>query len=128
MSLPKYPDINFENIISAQVTKYVVVNLYVQMLYDRQIDRAARFFRHLSSLPKQCIGEEHFFVLQGRIHIPLEYIKKKNGNVFPVEISGDIFLHKKEKKIFCVLRDISEHKKMEDVLKKFIDAFRYEGD
>jgi hypothetical protein len=44
----KYPDINFENIFSASITKLIAVNLYVQLLYDRQIDRGARFKQTLS--------------------------------------------------------------------------------
>jgi hypothetical protein len=44
----KYPDINFENIFTSNITKYITVNLYVQMLYDRQIDHAARFKQTLA--------------------------------------------------------------------------------
>lgn len=43
-----YPDINFENILTAKVTRLVAVNLYVQLLYDREIDRAARFKQTLA--------------------------------------------------------------------------------
>jgi hypothetical protein len=41
-------DINWENIFSASVTKYVVVNLYTQWLYDKQIDKRGRFKETLS--------------------------------------------------------------------------------
>jgi hypothetical protein len=44
----RYPDINFENTFTSNVTTYIAVNLYVQMLYDRQIDRRARFKQTLS--------------------------------------------------------------------------------
>lgn len=44
----KYPDINLENIFSASITRYIEVNLYVQLLFDRQIDRGARFKQTLS--------------------------------------------------------------------------------
>lgn len=37
------PDINWENIFSATVTKYIIVNLYTQWLYDKQIDKRGRF-------------------------------------------------------------------------------------
>jgi hypothetical protein len=36
-------DVDCENILAASVTKYVTVNLYLQWLYDKQIDRRGRF-------------------------------------------------------------------------------------
>jgi hypothetical protein len=39
----KYPDINWENSLVAQITSLVMVNLYVQLLYDREIDSGMRF-------------------------------------------------------------------------------------
>jgi hypothetical protein len=44
----RYPDVNFENIFTSNVTKYIAVNLYVQLLYDRQIDANARFKQTLA--------------------------------------------------------------------------------
>ena len=43
-----YPDVNFENTLTSNVTKYVTVVLYVQALYDRQIDHGVRFKQILS--------------------------------------------------------------------------------
>ncbi|MEE9554921.1 MAG: DUF3078 domain-containing protein [candidate division Zixibacteria bacterium] len=39
----KAVDVNFESTISASVTKYVVVTLYAQLLYDKQVDLRGRF-------------------------------------------------------------------------------------
>jgi hypothetical protein len=36
-------DVNWENIISAAVTKIVTVNLYTQLLYDKEVSRRGRF-------------------------------------------------------------------------------------
>ena len=36
-------DINWENIFAAQVTKFITVNLYTQLLYDKQISKKGRF-------------------------------------------------------------------------------------
>ena len=36
-------DVNWENILAASVTKYITVNLYVQWLYDKQINARGRF-------------------------------------------------------------------------------------
>lgn len=39
----RYPDINWENTLTVNLTKYIMFNLYVQTLYDREIDRDPRF-------------------------------------------------------------------------------------
>ncbi len=39
----QYPDIDWENMFTANITHYVMVNLYVQLLYDREIDHGIRF-------------------------------------------------------------------------------------
>jgi len=39
----KAVDVNWENIFSAQVAKYVVVSLYTQWLYDKEIAKGGRF-------------------------------------------------------------------------------------
>jgi hypothetical protein len=44
----KSPDINWENILTANIAKYVVVTLYTQFLYDKEIDAAGRFKQTLS--------------------------------------------------------------------------------
>lgn len=44
----KSPDINWENIFTATITKYLMVNLYTQLLYDKQIDKGGRFKQTLS--------------------------------------------------------------------------------
>ena len=38
----KYPDVNWENIFAASITKYLMVNLYVQLLYDKEIATGTR--------------------------------------------------------------------------------------
>jgi len=38
----KYPDINFENILTVNLTKYLIMNFYLQVLYDREISKAGR--------------------------------------------------------------------------------------
>lgn len=44
----KAPDINWENIFTAGITKYLMVNLYMQLLYDKEIDKTGRFKQTLS--------------------------------------------------------------------------------
>lgn len=44
----KYPDINWENTFSAEIAKYLTVDLYVQLLYDREIAEKPRYRQSLS--------------------------------------------------------------------------------
>lgn len=44
----KTVDVNFENIVNADVSKYISVNLYTQLLYDKEIDLAGRFKQALA--------------------------------------------------------------------------------
>lgn len=39
----KSPDINWENIFTAGITKYLMVNLYAQILYDKEVNPGFRF-------------------------------------------------------------------------------------
>lgn len=42
------PDIKWENILTASITKYVMVNLRVELLYDKEIDLGGRFKQTLA--------------------------------------------------------------------------------
>ncbi len=44
----KSPDINWENIFTAGITKYLMVNLYIQILYDKELDLSMRFKQTLA--------------------------------------------------------------------------------
>ncbi|MFH1690819.1 MAG: DUF3078 domain-containing protein [Candidatus Eisenbacteria bacterium] len=44
----KSPDVNWQNTFSAGITDYIVVNLYLQLLYDKQIDEDLRLKETLS--------------------------------------------------------------------------------
>ena len=50
------------------------------------------------------------------IWIPLRYHKKKNGTVFPVEISGSRFLIKEREFVIAAIRDITERRAAEEAL------------
>ncbi len=44
----KSVDINWENIFTANITKYLMVNLYLQLLYDKEVDLGGRLKQTLS--------------------------------------------------------------------------------
>ena len=42
------PDVNWENIFTVGITRYLMVNLYTQLLYDKEVDKGGRFKQTLS--------------------------------------------------------------------------------
>ena len=48
--------------------------------------------------------------------IPLRYHKKKNGTIFPVEITANIFEHQRRKVYIAAVRDITDRKVIEQQL------------
>jgi hypothetical protein len=44
----RYPHMNWEHIVVMNLTKYVMINYYMQLLYDRELDRDVRFKQTLS--------------------------------------------------------------------------------
>ncbi len=39
----RYPDVSWENTVGVVLTKYIMLNVYAQLLYDREIDRDVRY-------------------------------------------------------------------------------------
>jgi len=54
----------------------------------------------------------------GSIVIPLRYHKKKDGTVFPVEITGRFFTWNRKNVHVAAIRDITHHKHTEDALRR----------
>ncbi len=44
----QHPDINWENSLTVNLTKYIMLNVYLQLLYDKEIDSDPRFKETLS--------------------------------------------------------------------------------
>ena len=44
----KAVDVNWENIFNASISKYIMVSLYMQLLYDKEVDLAGRFKQTLA--------------------------------------------------------------------------------
>lgn len=58
--------------------------------------------------------EETFKATQDRLeYIPLRYHKKKNGTIFPVEITANMFEYQGKNVYICAIRDITDRKNKE---------------
>lgn len=64
-------------------------------------------------------------VLAGKLdRIPVRYHKKKDGTIFPVEISTS-YITLKDRKLLCgVIRDVTDRMRMEETLKSRQDALK----
>ncbi|MBF0135696.1 MAG: PAS domain S-box protein [Magnetococcus sp. DMHC-1] len=61
-------------------------------------------------------------------HIPLCYLRRKDGSTFPVEISTGSFVSQGEKKLIGAFRDIQKRLLREAELKKFRNLIDHAGD
>ena len=57
--------------------------------------------------------------LEGTAYIPLRWHKKKDGTVFPVELSASVFPWKGQRLVSVSARDITERKKAEETIKRY---------
>lgn len=60
-------------------------------------------------------------IVDNIVTIPLRYHKKKNGTVFPVEITGRFFQWHGKPVHIAAIRDITERKQTEDKIKSLLD-------
>ena len=58
------------------------------------------------------------------VRIPLRFHRKKDGTVFPVEITARTFLREDQAVIIAACRDITERKQIEEKLRKNEEQFR----
>jgi len=62
--------------------------------------------------------KSRLFVESGRTHVPLRWHRRKDGSVFPVEISGGYFDVQGDSIHVAAIRDISERKQAERLLEE----------
>ncbi|HSD54583.1 MAG TPA: PAS domain S-box protein [Burkholderiales bacterium] len=60
----------------------------------------------------------------GRIHIPLRYHRRRDGTVFPIEITANRLYLDGRKTVIATVRDITERKRAEDALRLSEEQYR----
>ncbi|MCH7559234.1 MAG: PAS domain S-box protein, partial [Planctomycetes bacterium] len=61
-------------------------------------------------------------LLKGQLkRVPVRYHKKKNGALFPVEISGSSFVYEGRRVLCGIIRDITERKRAEEAYRSIVD-------
>ena len=99
----------------AETGQFVEVNQATEKLYGYSRDEFLAL-RHMDVTAKAEETEESIAgVLKGEMsRIPLRYHRKKDGTVFPVEISASTFEFEGRKVLCGVVRDISERKRAQE--------------
>jgi len=64
-------------------------------------------------------------IADGKINIPVRYHKKKDGTVFPVEITPGSFKINNKDMVFAITRDITERLRSEEYSKRTEDQLRF---
>lgn len=78
----------------------------------------------LSAEPKKSTTAIRNVIAENASHFSLRYHKRKDGTVFPVEISAGTFTFKERDLIFSIFRDITERKQSEQALQDSEHKFR----
>ncbi len=105
-------------LISTETGKIIDANQVASMLYGYDHDELCGMRSHdLSAEPEetQRLTQEGKNLSDGVISIPTRLHRKKDGTVFPVEISARKLILKALPLLLVAARDITERKQMEDV-------------
>lgn len=76
----------------------------------------------LSAEPENTLASIRKTAIEGSDHVPLRWHKKKDGTVFPLEISAGSFTLRGRGVICAIVKDITEHKTAEEGLRLFSQA------
>ncbi len=125
----------YRQLFVAETDAIIVSNVKTQHIVDAN-NAASRIYGYthkefLNKKRKHISVDPSLFekllrkVLSGKIvNIPLAYHRKKNGSVFPVEISAASFTSNGQKMVFAVIKDITKRKQAEDKLRDSEERFK----
>jgi len=120
----------YRNIFAAAKDAVFLVDIKTGSILEAN-DTATRMFGYsqeeLSGLKSTDIsaepGNTWKSMQEGQNRVPLRYMKKKDGTIFPVEISVSKFVLRDRNVLLAVLHDITGRKKAEDALLETNELF-----
>ena len=119
----------FRKLLAAENDAIVILNAHTQRILDVNESAAALFgyerdelvrlkLTDISVEPEKSVAAGNGGGM-GHIHrMPLRYHKKKDGTVFPAQVSAGTFMVQNQKLQLRVIRDISEQVRLEESLRE----------
>jgi PAS domain S-box-containing protein len=106
-------------IFDAETRQFINANDAALNLYGYTKEEFLRL-RHqdITAEPEKCDASISQTLERKLIRIPFRYHKKKDGTIFPAEISTSTFISRNRKMLCGVIRDITERKHAEDDLRE----------
>ncbi len=108
-------------LIDRETHRYVDVNQTAQQLYGYSREEFLQMTpEDVSAEPEKTRNH----IDSADVHVPLRWHRRKNGERFAVEINANQIVHRGRRTALVALRDITERKRAEEVLRESEERFR----
>ena len=112
-------------VFDAETRRFVDVNHAAVQLYGYSREEFLQLTQEdITAEPEKSDVSIRRMLREGIARIPLRYHRKKDGTVFPAEISGGVFAVKGRRVIYGAIRDISERLQAEQALHESEERYR----
>ncbi|MBW8015775.1 MAG: PAS domain S-box protein [Planctomycetes bacterium] len=112
-------------LFDAQTRQFIDVNEACEELYGYSRSEFLNLTQNdITAEPADSAETIGKVIEDGTVQIPLRYHKKKDGTIFPVEISGSSFKVEDREVVCGLIRDITERKRANQMTKESEKRFR----
>jgi PAS domain S-box-containing protein len=112
-------------LIDAQTHRFLDVNEAACRMYGYAREEFLNLHHmDITAQPEESAESITEVIREKRVFVGLRYHRKKDGTVFPVEISGSSFVLHGQSVICAVIRDITQRKRAEDALRESEERLR----